>query len=140
VPVLDGVTTLSSDGKQVAVAVINRDPARSAQLSFDLGGGKQLASEITLTILTGDSVDAYNDVAKPDRVRPEQKVLSGNSGPLTIPAHSVAIAQFTMMRYERVHGRRRPIPGHHSLNKLRRSRSAFTFQTLTAVAGSTRRM
>jgi alpha-L-arabinofuranosidase len=89
VPGVDAVTTCSEDRKQVAIAMINRHPELPASLKLNgltLTNGK-------LTILSGDSTDAYNDVAHPTRVVPYDQRPVLQSGSLQLPPHSVAILQ-----------------------------------------------
>ena len=46
---------------------------------------------MSLTTLSGDSTDAYNDVAHPERVMPETRKLTLEGGMLQVPPHSVSI-------------------------------------------------
>ena len=93
VPVIDAVVTRSDDQKRHAVAVVNRHPQTAARLKLTLGNTVNLAGA-RVTILSGDSPDAYNDVARPDRVVPETRALMLSDGQIELPPHSVAIAQF----------------------------------------------
>ncbi len=93
VPVIDAVVTRSDDQKRLAVALINRHPQTAARLKLTLGSAMNPAGA-RVTILSGDSPDAYNDVARPDRVVPETRALMMSDGQIELPPHSVAIAQF----------------------------------------------
>jgi alpha-N-arabinofuranosidase len=92
VPTLDSVVTKSDDGRRISVALVNRHPDSAARWKLDLspvlGAGKA-----RVTVLAGDSPDAYNDVGRPDRVAPEVRevALTGNS--VELPPHSVAVLQ-----------------------------------------------
>ncbi len=93
VPVIDAVVTRSDDQKRLAVALINRHPQTAARLKLTLGN-TVIPTGARVTILSGDSSDAYNDVALPDRVVPETRALMLSDGQIELPPHSVAIAQF----------------------------------------------
>jgi len=93
VPALDAVVTRSDDGKRVALALVNRHPDKPADLVLNLGSAFA-SSKATLTVLTGDSCDDYNDVPHPARVAPETRRAAPRSGRLSLPPHSVAIAQW----------------------------------------------
>jgi alpha-L-arabinofuranosidase len=92
VPALDAVATCSDDRKQIAIVLINRHPELPARLKIDLGNGKTLG-KVKTTILSGDSTDACNDVAHPNRVVPETHERALENGSLQLPPHSIAIAQ-----------------------------------------------
>jgi len=92
VPALDAVATCSDDRKQIAIALINRHPELPARWKLDISQGKKMASA-KVTILSGDSTDAYNDIAHPDRVVPEKHELALESGSVELPPHSIAIVQ-----------------------------------------------
>src|SRR5206468_4199723 len=93
VPALDAVVTQSDNGKRLAVALINRHPDTSAHFKLTLGSAVNPAGA-KLTVLSGDSPDAYNGVDRPNRVVPETRALVLNDGQVELPPHSVAIAQF----------------------------------------------
>jgi alpha-N-arabinofuranosidase len=92
VPALDAVVTRSDDGKRTAIALINRHPALSASWKLNTGARVNLAGA-GVTILSGDSPDAYNGVDRPDRVVPVQQRLTLDEEELRLPPHSVAILQ-----------------------------------------------
>ncbi len=94
VPALDAVTTCSEDKKRVAIALVNRDPERSARWKLNLRNSRW-RPEGRITILSGDSTDAYNDVLRPNRVVPQTASFRTDSGALAVPAHSVAIAELS---------------------------------------------
>jgi alpha-N-arabinofuranosidase len=93
VAAIDAVVTRSDDQKRFAVALLNRHPEMAARCKLTLGNGVNPAGG-KVTILSGDSPDAFNDVARPNRVTPESQTLTLNDGQIEIPPHSVAIAQF----------------------------------------------
>jgi alpha-N-arabinofuranosidase len=92
VPAIDAVATRSDDGKQIAIALINRHPDRAADWKLSMGPGTVL-QRIKLAVLSGDSTDAYNDIASPHRVVPETRELTLQNAQLQIPPHSVAVVQ-----------------------------------------------
>lgn len=92
VPALDALATCSDDRKQIAIAFINRHPELPAHWKLNLGQGKK-AEKMKVTVLSGDSTDAYNDPAHPNRVAPETHELALESASLELPPHSIAIVQ-----------------------------------------------
>jgi alpha-L-arabinofuranosidase len=78
----------------VAIAMVNRHPQAAAHWKLNLrnfaGGGQG-----QMTVLSGDSPDAYNGIAQPNRVTPQAVHLNPNSEFIEVPAHSVAVAQFS---------------------------------------------
>lgn len=92
VPALDALATCSDDRGQIAIAFINRHPELPAQWKLDLGQGKK-AEKMKVTVLSGDSTDAYNDPAHPNRVEPETHELAMENASLELPPHSIAIMQ-----------------------------------------------
>jgi len=92
VPALDALATCSDDRKQIAIAFINRHPALPARMKLDIGSGKKFR-KASITILSGDSPDAYNDVAHPSRVVPETQELELANELFQLAPHSIAIVQ-----------------------------------------------
>lgn len=92
-PALDAVTTCSPDKKRFAVALINRDPKRTAQWELNLRGVEP-RQELKTTMLSGKSTDSFNDIEHPGEVVPE-KVSRSADAPLLLPPHSVAVVQFS---------------------------------------------
>jgi hypothetical protein len=72
---------------------VNRHPDTSARWKLKFGDEMNPAGA-KVTILSGDSPEAFNDVAQPNRVVPETRALVLTDGQLELPPHSVAIAQF----------------------------------------------
>lgn len=92
VPALDAVVTRSDDQKRFAAAFVNRHPETPARWNLKLGASFNPATA-NVTILSGDSPDAYNDVARPNRVVPQTRAVTLNNGQFELPPHSVAILQ-----------------------------------------------
>jgi len=95
VPVLDAVTSRSADGRRVTLALINRHPSRPALWKLDVRGSR-LPAQCRLTVLSGETPDAFNDVSNPGRVRPETATVPLQNDSLVIPAHSVCMAEFSL--------------------------------------------
>jgi len=95
VAMIDAVLTRSGDGKRLAIAMVNRHPEKAAACRLAIGG---LAggAKVSATVLAGDSVDAYNDVKRPDRVVPESREWALKGGEIELPPHSVTIARVAL--------------------------------------------
>jgi len=92
VPALDAAVTRHADGRVVTLALVNRHPENPLVCRLALKGLSSRGSAV-VTVLAGDSPDAYNDVARPDRVMPETTRLSSFDGSVTLPPHSVSIVK-----------------------------------------------
>jgi len=92
VPVLDAVVTRSKNGRTVSAAIVNRHPDRTVPCRLAI---KDLPrdTKATLTTLSGDGPDAYNDIGKPERVVPETRRLRTFDGSLDLPPHSISIVR-----------------------------------------------
>lgn len=93
-PALDAVVTRSTDGRRVAIALVNRDPERAAQFGLSIGA-LQPRSAISMTVLDGDSPNAFNDVLHPERVKPRTQQLAASTA-LQIPPHSLSVASYSL--------------------------------------------
>ncbi len=89
---LDAVATSSDDCKRVAIALVNRHPDQPARWRLDFGPQAR-TGKMKLTTLSGDSPDAYNDIARPERVTPQTREIALENAPLELPPHSVSILQ-----------------------------------------------
>lgn len=92
---LDAIATLSDDRKRVALALINRHPDQPARWRLDFGPQAQIKN-VKLTTLSGDSPDAFNDIARPERVVAETRNVKLENGSLELPPHSVSILQTSL--------------------------------------------
>ena len=93
VQALDAVVTTSDRRDQVAVALVNRHPENAAHWKLAIRDTKARAQG-TLTVLSGHSTDAYNDVAHPDRVVPQTSRVDIQAPWIEVPAHSIAILKY----------------------------------------------
>jgi alpha-N-arabinofuranosidase len=89
---LDAVATCSDDRRNVALALVNRHPETAALWKLNLSSGG-MAKSARVTILSGDSPDAYNDVTRPDRVVPVTREVMIENGALDLPPHSVSVLE-----------------------------------------------
>jgi len=95
VPALDAVTTCSSERRRFALALVNRDPKRTAEWQLNLRGFDP-RQEVRITMLSGKSTDSFNDIERPNEVVPEKISYQTASGPLLSPPHSVSVVQFSV--------------------------------------------
>ena len=92
VPVLDSVVTCSDDRRSIAIALVNRHPTETVACRPALKGLSP-NSRGTLTTLSGDSPDAYNDVGTPRRVVPVTSRVASLGDSIQLPPHSVSVLQ-----------------------------------------------
>jgi alpha-N-arabinofuranosidase len=93
VSALDAIATCTPDGKRVAIAAINRHPDTPLRLKIALHNAS-VAHPRTITTISGDSTDAFNDIANPSRVAPKTVALNANLESLELPPHSISILQY----------------------------------------------
>jgi alpha-N-arabinofuranosidase len=92
VPVLDAVATCDEAKKKWSLVLVNRHPDTPVSCRV-LVGGQGLQGRHNVTLLSGDSADAYNDLASPDRISPSQAERIFEQGELELPPHSVTVIQ-----------------------------------------------
>ncbi|WP_433586000.1 alpha-L-arabinofuranosidase C-terminal domain-containing protein [Microbacterium hydrocarbonoxydans] len=92
IPALDHLITIDEDSGVLSIVLVNREPVDGLPVDVRIGG-VALDGEFEATILTGDDVDAYNDVDRPDAVRPVDRRLRFDRGTVVLPPHSVAICR-----------------------------------------------
>ncbi len=90
VPALDAVATCDEAARRWRIALINRHPDQALRCALALDC-RPLEGAHPAIALAGDSPDAYNDIAQPDRVRPVEMTVSIENGAVTLPPHSVTI-------------------------------------------------
>jgi alpha-N-arabinofuranosidase len=90
VAAVDAVATVDKSRGRWAIALVNRHPAEASDCHV-LVDGTPLDGTYMATLLAGDSPDSYNDIAHPDRVKPEESVVSVRKGILRLPPHSLMI-------------------------------------------------
>jgi alpha-N-arabinofuranosidase len=87
-PVVDAVATVNEAGTRCTLALVNRHPAKTAACTVELKD-TVLNGRFPATILEGDSPEAYNDVAFPNRVTPRKTHLRFKQNVVTLPPHSL---------------------------------------------------
>ena len=87
---VDAVATCDADGKNWNIAVVNRHPSATVRCVIQI---EEMAASgsCKATVLSGDAVDAYNDVESPDRVIPRQLEMIFEDGGIAVPPHSLVI-------------------------------------------------
>ncbi len=92
VPVVDGIVTANADKTRFTIALVNKHATDAVECDLGLGAIDRTA---TATFLSGDSPDAFNDIATPDRVVPVTRDISIRGGRVTVPAHTLLIVSLT---------------------------------------------
>lgn len=92
-PLVDATATLSGDGTELALAVVNRNREQPADCRLQFGG-LELPDQGELRLLTGDSPYAQNTFEAPDAVTPHTGVLTGNT--VSVPPHSLAVIRWRL--------------------------------------------
>lgn len=90
--VLDGILTVSADGKRHALVVVNKDPSQSRKLTLDVG--KKLPRKIEGKVLSGASPDDYNQIGAENRVVPTDRTFSVKDDCVELPPHSLTVLRF----------------------------------------------
>lgn len=88
VSALDVVATQRVDGK-IALSLINKQADETLQVSLSFMG-EETPKALMLHSIQADSVDAYNDVETPDRVKIQSVTVKPNT-PVLLPPHSVHV-------------------------------------------------
>jgi alpha-N-arabinofuranosidase len=89
---LDAVATCDTTGRQVTLAVVNRDKDRGHKVEVQLVGGSA-GSGVDAAEVNGAGPDAMNSFDHPDAVavREQRMNLGGTSFEYVFPAHSVTV-------------------------------------------------
>ena len=90
IPALDALVTCDDSRRAWKLALVNRHPTQPLRCRVSLAG-RLLQGDCPAVLLSGDSVDAYNDVNAPDRVIPQEAVLPLVDGAVTLPPHTLAV-------------------------------------------------
>ena len=90
VPALDAVATCD-DGQQMwQIALVNRHPEQELRCALVVDC-RPLEGRHKATVLSGDSVDAFNSVEHPDRVHPVETEATIEGGAISLPPHSLTV-------------------------------------------------
>jgi alpha-N-arabinofuranosidase len=92
IPVVDAVATCDGAMRKWSVVLVNRHPDTPVQCQVLLGG-QPLPGAHQVTVLSGDSPEAYNDLDFPDRVIPYQAERIFEQGDVELSPHSVTVIQ-----------------------------------------------
>ena len=92
VALLDAIATVDETGKEWAIALTNRHPTENAVCNLRIGDVIPEAS-YRATVLSGPSVNAYNDIRHPDTVVPRQMDLTFTGGRCRLSPHSLTIVE-----------------------------------------------
>lgn len=95
VAVVDAIATVDESGKNWAIALVNRHPSKDVACTVNMKN-TLLNGRYDVTILTGDSPDAFNDIEHPDRVVPKETQLTFKKGSVDLPPHSLTIITVTV--------------------------------------------
>jgi alpha-N-arabinofuranosidase len=96
-PLLDAVATSDPAGRQVTLAVINRDREHGHPATIRLADGAA-ARGIAASVVDGPDVTAVNSFEQPDRVTVRESTLDvgGARFEHTFPAHSVTVLRLAL--------------------------------------------
>ncbi len=85
----DEPAAASGDGRRRVLMAVNKSPGEAVAL--DVSALNPVGTDfLPATILSGDSLYAYNDVGSENRVVPQKVRLAVADGKTTLPPHSVA--------------------------------------------------
>jgi alpha-N-arabinofuranosidase len=89
---LDAVATCDEAGRELTLAVVNRDHERRHETTIDLGDATA-KGELRVFEVNGADVDATNSFEHPDRVgvSEHRRALAGHRFDYAFPAHSVSV-------------------------------------------------
>ncbi|MFH1730466.1 MAG: hypothetical protein ABIF82_02305 [Planctomycetota bacterium] len=86
------VAAATTDDEQRKLALVNRHATDELVCEVRVNG-EPLTASVSAEVLRGDSADACNDVAAPDRVVPKSVSLTFDSGSTKLPPHSITICK-----------------------------------------------
>ncbi len=94
---LDAVATCDPAGRQVTLAVVNRDKDREHRVTIQLVGGSAI-SGVNVAEVNGAGPDATNSFDRPDAVgvQEHRMNLGGSNFEYVFPAHSVTVLRFEL--------------------------------------------
>ncbi len=91
-PVLDAVLTSNPEHTHYVLAVVNKDPEHSQPLTIDFQAlGIKAKTKLQATVLSGRTVDDYNDIGAENRVVPHEETLAVKASSIMLPAHSLSM-------------------------------------------------
>jgi len=92
VTTIDSIATISEDGQELSVSLVNKHPMDEITLTIRMSGYSP-NERATLYQIASNSVDSYNDSEHPDEIRIEPIDIAIQDGMIqvTLPAHSVNV-------------------------------------------------
>jgi len=94
VSAVDGLATCDDSKTNWRIVLLNRHPEAEAEVTLALGG-EVLNGSYPAIVLSGDHFDAFNDIDRPERVKPESTEFRLENGVVMLPPHSVSIVSVT---------------------------------------------
>jgi alpha-N-arabinofuranosidase len=96
-PLLDAAATCDAAGRELTLAVVNRDRDRAHAAVVELGGAV-VAGRVAVTEVNGADVSATNSFEAPTRVGVRERQLDATGGRFeyTFPAHSVTVLRLAV--------------------------------------------
>ena len=88
VSVIDCILTSNADNSRYVLAVVNKDPSKEQFVKLDIPEIKT-SKRLKNYVLSGNSVDDYNDIGAENRVVPQETSLRVNKGNIVVPPHSI---------------------------------------------------
>lgn len=88
VSVIDCILTSNADNSRYVLAVVNKDPSKEQSVKLDIPEIKT-SKRLKNYVLSGNSVDDYNDIGAENRVVPQETRLRVNKGNIVVPPHSI---------------------------------------------------
>lgn len=88
VSVIDCILTSNADNSRYVLAVVNKDPSKEQSVKLDIPEIKT-SKRLKNYVLSGNSVDDYNDIGAENRVVPQETSLRVNKGNIVVPPHSI---------------------------------------------------
>lgn len=92
VALVDAIVTVDMAGRDWAIALVNRHPAKDVSCTIKMGEAL-IDGACKATILAGESPDSYNDIENPNRVTPRKTELVFKQGSCILPPHSLTIVE-----------------------------------------------
>ena len=90
IPVMDAIATVNEAGRKWSIALVNRHPDQAVACTVTMKD-TPLAGAYEALVLAGDSPEAYNDIAHPERVVPVRTRLPFTKGVVSLPPHSLTL-------------------------------------------------
>ena len=90
VSVIDAIATVDEKGENWSISLVNRHPSENIDCKVTIGE-QQINGIYKAKMLTGKSINTYNDIQNPNRVIPKEIELKFTNGIVKLPPHSLTI-------------------------------------------------